>query len=122
MSRLSDRCWTMREQNGQKPFTWRQLLRVHGPAFLTWLQQSEWERNALKRLATQLADFLIDSINRMQSEVSDAPIDFWSRIPEHQKRVLRCRDIRETFRSRGICLRAFARAVPTYILSPQVPD
>ena len=72
----------MREQNGQKPVTCRKLLRVHGPAFLTWLQQSEWERNALKRLAMQLADFLIDSINCMRSEVSDAPLDFWSCIPD----------------------------------------
>jgi hypothetical protein len=82
MSRLPDWCWTMREQNGQKPFTWRQLLRVHGPAFLTWLQQSQWERNALKYLTMQLADFLIDTINCMRSEVFDAPIDFWSRIPD----------------------------------------
>jgi len=72
----------MRDSTGQKPFTWRQLLRVHGPAFFTWLQESEWERNALKRLAMQLSDFLIDSIECMRSEVSKAPLYFWSRIPD----------------------------------------
>ena len=67
--------------SSQKHITWRHLLRIHGPGFLNWLQTSLCERKALGHIATQLADFLIDEIERLRTECPDAPLMFWKQIP-----------------------------------------
>ncbi len=68
--------------SSQQPTTWRQLLKQHGTSFLRWLRESTRAQQDLRRTADQLADFLIDSIDRLRAEWPEAPVEFWTRIPE----------------------------------------
>lgn len=65
-----------------KRATWRTLLRISGTGFLAWLRKSGRERERLELIASQLADFLIMRISRISAEWPEAPIEFWTRIPE----------------------------------------
>jgi hypothetical protein len=76
--------------------TWRQLLKTHRRPFLQWLRESARARSALQRTAAQLADFLIVTIDALHSEWPQAPLEFWSRIPE----VRRCCSAVGTFEKR----------------------
>ena len=69
-----------------KPNTWRQLLKRHQGPFLHWLRESGRAQRALQRIAVQLADFLVVTIDRLRSEWPEAPVEFWNRIPD----VRRC--------------------------------
>jgi hypothetical protein len=62
--------------------TWRKLLKSNRIPFLSWLRASGRERERLDRIASQLADFLIERISRVSGEWPEAPIEFWRRIPE----------------------------------------
>ena len=64
------------------PVTWRQLLKRHGRRFVDWMDTSGRRRQALERIATQLADFLIVAIDASRHEWPEAPLEFWKRIPE----------------------------------------
>ena len=61
--------------------TWRQLLKRHGQLFLHWLRKSGRAQEDLKRTADQLAGFLMESLEGMAHEQSEAPVEFWNRIP-----------------------------------------
>jgi hypothetical protein len=71
----------MTRNNFAKAATWRQVLLRYGGPFLQWLTHSRAEGRLLESLANQLADFLIGQIERVYHEWSDAPVEFWKRIP-----------------------------------------
>ena len=66
--------------------TWRQLLVRYGGEFLRWLDSSGKEIDSLRTVATTLAGFLIDRLERARVEWPETPTEFWRRIPD----VRRC--------------------------------
>src|SRR5262245_13867037 len=62
--------------------TWRQLLKRCRGTFQHWLQESEQAHEALQRIADQLSEFIIHRIDSGRRELSEAPIEFWNRIPD----------------------------------------